>query len=100
MPFTEFRILFFGQILHVLFLRIHHHYVTYCWPYSLLRARRTVTCQESNTKVFVTLTQREKKAEIIPSPGPSPNPNPNCKHQALTISLRVTADNCGALHHL
>ena len=45
-------------------------------------------------------TEKKKKAEIIPFPGPSPNPNPNTKHQALTIWLRVTADNCGALHHL
>ena len=42
----------------------------------------------------------EKKAEIISFPGPSPNPNPNTKHQALTIWLQVTADDCGALHCL
>ena len=56
--------------------------------------------QESNTQVFVTLTQRGKKREIIPFPGPSPNPNPNCKHKALTIWLRVTADDCGAINRL
>ena len=84
---------------HVPFLRIHHHYVTYCWPY-VCRERCTVTCQESNMKVFVTLIQRENKAEIISFPCTSPNPNPNCKHQSLTIWLRVTADNCGALHRL
>ena len=64
------------QFLHVPSLRIHHHYVTYCWPYVMNVI--LLTCQESNTKVFVTLTQREKKAEIIPFPGPSPN----CKHQS------------------
>ena len=53
---------------------------------ALRRERRTVTCQKSNTKVF--LTWGEKKAEIIPSlAGPSPNRNPNYKHQALTIWL-------------
>ena len=62
----------------------------------------TVTCQEGNTKVFghFNTEEKKKKTEIIPFPGPSPNPNPNCKHQALTIWLRVTADNCGALHCL
>ena len=67
----------------------------------LMSERCTVTCQESNMKVFVTLTQNgKKKTEIIPFPGPTPNPNPNCKHKALTIWLRVTADDCGALHRL
>ena len=49
----------FCQILHVLFLRIHHHYVTYCCPYVMNVV--LLTCQESNTKVFVTLTQKKKK---------------------------------------
>ena len=43
-------------------------------------------------------TEEKKKAEIIPFPGP--NPYPNCEHKALTIRLQVTADDCGALHHL
>ena len=65
----------------------------------LTSERCTVACQENNTKVFVTLTQRKKK-NSNPFPGPSPNPNPNCKHKALTIWLQVTADDCGALHRL
>ena len=43
-------------------------------------------------------TEEKKKTEIIPFPGPSPNPN--CKHKALTIWLRVTADDCGAINRL
>ena len=41
-------------------------------------------------------TQRKKKSHSLPNP----NPNPNCKHQALTIWLRATADDCSALHRL
>ena len=66
---------FYRQILHVLFLRIHHHYVTYCCPYIVNVV--LLMCYESSTNVFVTLN-REKKEEIIPFPGPSPNPNPKC----------------------
>ena len=40
------------------------------------------------------------KAEMIPFPGPSTNHNTNCKHQALTIWLRTTADDCSALYCL
>ena len=45
------------QILHVLFLRIHHHYVMYCCPYIVNVV--LLTCWESSTNVFVTL-HREK----------------------------------------
>ena len=56
-----------GHILHVPFLRIHHHYVTYCWPYVVNVV--LLTGQESNTMVFVTLKKRKKEG-IIPFPGP------------------------------
>ena len=55
MPFDKARI---RQILHVPVLRIHHHYVTYCCPYVVNVI--LLTCQESNTKVFVILTQKKK----------------------------------------
>ena len=50
-----------GHILHVPFLRIHHHYITYCWPYVVNVV--LLTGQESNTMVFVTLKERKKKKE-------------------------------------
>ena len=84
-----------GQILHVPFLRIHHHYVTYCCP-CVRCERRTVTCQESNTKSLCHFNTEEKKAEIIPFPGPIPNPNPDCKHKALN---HLTTSHCWRLRY-
>ena len=36
-------------------LRIHHHYIMYCCPHVVNVV--LLTCQESNTKVFVTLNE-------------------------------------------
>ena len=75
----------YGQILHVPFLKIHHHYITYCCcPYIVNTV--LLTCQESKTKVFVTFSHRQEKGRI-PFPGFSPDPNPNCNHW-----LQATAD--------
>ena len=55
---------------------------------------------EKTRKTMPVGRKAKTKAEMIPFPGPSTNHNSNCKHQALTIWLRATADDCSALYCL
>ena len=85
---------FVGHILHVPFLRIHHHYITYCCCSSQLPLMHM-------KKVFVTFSREKQGTNTFPGPSPNPNPNPNCNTEPqsfrnealLTIAVHYTAFN-------